>query len=114
MTDYGMARQPVPAMTRAPLVGTDLYDWIALRRVSDGGIARMGDCWFDGGRRVPCYVTDTLAGQCEAGLVTLADPDEWGLARAALTGTGTTRYEQLCRQRQRVGIADDNGYGRWS
>ncbi len=83
-------------MTRARLTGVDLYDWIALRRVSEGGIARMGDHWFDGGFRVPCYVTDALTVLYDNDLVTLIDVDGWCLQRAELTEAGKARYAQVC------------------
>lgn len=89
-----------PAMSRAPLTGGDLYDWIALRRVSDGGIARVGTHWLDSGRRIPGYVTDTLTALCGDARVALAELDGWGMQRAVLTGAGTLRYHQLCQQRQ--------------
>jgi hypothetical protein len=79
-----------------------LYDWIALRRVSGGGIAGAGDCWFDGGRRVPDHVADALVTLCEAGLVALAGPNSTTMARAALTDAGAERFEQLCQQRQKA------------
>lgn len=97
------------AMTRTPLTGADLFHWIALRRVAHGGIARMGDRWYDTGRRTPDYVADALAELCHAGLVALADPGPGGMARTALTAAGTARYEQLCQQRaheQSLGAAD--------
>jgi len=86
--------------TRLPLVGTDLYDWVALRRVSAGGTTRMGDHWFDHGRLVPGYVADALTTLCDNGLVAVATLDVWGMQRAALTGAGTARYQQLGRHRQ--------------
>jgi len=82
------------------LTGADLYDWIALRRVSDGGIARMGDRWFDSGLRVPGYVAGTLDRLCNHGLAVLAEPDMCGMERAAPTDDGTRFYQRLCRQRQ--------------
>ncbi|MGH4009893.1 MAG: hypothetical protein ACRDTH_17370 [Pseudonocardiaceae bacterium] len=84
------------------MAGADLYDWIALRRVSGGGIARVGDRWFDSGRRVPGYVADALATLCEAGLVRLVDLERMAMARAALTDAGAIRYERQCRQRQKA------------
>ena len=97
-------------MTRVPLAGSDLYEWIALRRVGSGGIATTADRWFDAGRRVPGYVAGTLAGLCEAGLVMVIDPDTSGIARAALTDAGITRYGVLCQQRQRaLAVADRGG-----
>lgn len=84
-------------MSRASLTGADLYDWIGLRRVSGGGVAKLGDRWLEGGHRVPGYVTEALAVLCGDGLVTLADPEPWGMARAALTDVDTARYQQLCQ-----------------
>lgn len=83
-----------------PLTGADLYDWIALRRVSEGRMARMGDCWLDFGHRVPGYVADALTELLAGGLVTLADQDPYGLRRAALTDSGAARYESPCQLRQ--------------
>lgn len=97
---HGRGGCPVAAMTRAPLTGADLYDWIALRRVSGGGMAKLGDRWLDSGHRVPGYVTEALAVLRGDGLVTLAHPPTGGMARAALTDAGAARYQQLCQQRQ--------------
>ncbi|MGH3778319.1 MAG: hypothetical protein ACRDRR_21690 [Pseudonocardiaceae bacterium] len=87
-------------MTWAPLTGADLYDWIALRRVSSGGMAKLGDRWLDSGHRIPGYVTEALAVLCGDGLVTMADPEPGRMARPALTDVGAARYQQLCEQRQ--------------
>lgn len=78
-----------------PLAGTDLHDWMALRRVREGGVAQAGDCWLESGHRVPGYVTDALTRLLAGGLVALADQDPYGLRRAALTDAGTVRYERL-------------------
>jgi hypothetical protein len=29
-------------MTRAPLAGAEVYEWVVLRRVSCGGVAKVG------------------------------------------------------------------------
>jgi hypothetical protein len=83
-----------------PLAGADLYDWMALRRVSEGGVTRMGDRWLDSGHRVPGYVANALTELLQRTLVTLADPDPGGMRRSALTDSGAARYERLCQQRQ--------------
>ncbi|MGQ0717525.1 MAG: hypothetical protein ACT4NP_09465 [Pseudonocardiales bacterium] len=83
-----------------PLAGADLYDWMALRRVSEGGIAKMGDCWLESGHRVPGYVASSLTELVAGGLVALADQDPYGLRRSALTDAGTVRYEGLRQLRQ--------------
>lgn len=77
------------------LAGAGLYEWIALRRVSGNGVARLGDCWLESGHRVPGYVTDALTELLAGGLVVLADQDPYGLRRAAITESGTARYEWL-------------------
>jgi hypothetical protein len=90
------------ALIRPPLAGADLYDWMALRRVSSGGIARMGDHWLEHGRRIPGYIADALAVLCDNDVVSLAELDVWSMQRAALTDTGTVRYQQLNRLQQTV------------
>jgi hypothetical protein len=86
-------------MSGASLTGTDLYHWIALRRVHDGEVTRLGDRWRDRGYLVPGYVTDALDELLAGRLVMLADPDPMaeGMARAALTNAGTARLELLCQ-----------------
>jgi hypothetical protein len=77
------------------LAGADPYEWIALCRVSGGGVARVGDCWLESGHRVPGYITEALTELLAGGLVALADQDPYGLRRAAITKSGTARYEWL-------------------
>lgn len=84
----------------APLSGADLYDWMALRRVSGGDVARVGGGWLDGGHRVPGYVAHALTELLAGGLVVLVDRDPYGMRRGALTDSGAARYEWLCQQRQ--------------
>ncbi len=94
------ARAASAATTRPQLAGADLYDWMALRRVSGGGIAKTGDYWLEHGRRIRGYVADALTALCGTGAVLLAEVDAWGMRRAMLTDTGTRRCEQLSRQQQ--------------
>lgn len=86
-------------MSGASLTGTDLYHWIALRRVHDGEVTQLGGCWRDRSHLIPRYVTDALDELLTGGLVTLADPDPMaeGMARVALTNAGAARFEQLCQ-----------------
>ncbi|MGH4023383.1 MAG: hypothetical protein ACRDRV_02230 [Pseudonocardiaceae bacterium] len=82
-----------------PLPATDLIEWIALRRVCGGGVARLGTHWFDLGRPVPCYLPDALDDlHCRA-LVALADVDGWTLRRAVLTRSGCLCYRALNARR---------------
>jgi hypothetical protein len=57
------------------LTGADLYDWMALRRVSEGGVTQAGDCWLESGHWVPGYVADALTELLAGGLVALADQE---------------------------------------
>jgi hypothetical protein len=86
------------AMAGASLTGTDLYHWIAIRRVLDGEVTMLDGCWRDHGHVVPGYVTDALDELLTGGLVALADPDAMtgGMALAALTNAGIALLEQLC------------------
>jgi hypothetical protein len=94
-------------MTRAPLAGAEVYEWIALRRVSMGGVTKVGYHWLESGHRVPGYVTNALARLLSDGLVMLVDPNPSAgtIARVALTSTGTARYERLCKQALRMPAA---------
>lgn len=54
---------------------TKVSKTLALRRVSRGRVAKLGDHWLDGGRPVPCFLPEALDELSEAGLLGLADPD---------------------------------------
>jgi hypothetical protein len=90
--------RPVIAMAGASLTGTDLYHWIALRRVGDGEVTGHNGSWRHHGHLVPRYVTNTLDELLAGGLLTLADPDAMADAGmlAVLTNAGIDRFEQLC------------------
>lgn len=95
-------------MTRAPLAGAEVYEWIALRRVRGGEVAKVGHRWLDSGCQVPGYLTGAFARLLAGGLVILLDPDPStkGIARAVLTTAGTERYERLCQRALRTPAAD--------
>jgi hypothetical protein len=85
-------------MAKAPLTGTDLFHWIALRRVFDGEVTRLSGRWHDHGHRVPGYVTGALDELLADGLVMATDPGPMAQSAvpAALTDAGTARFKQLC------------------
>ncbi|MGH3853893.1 MAG: hypothetical protein ACRDR6_10450 [Pseudonocardiaceae bacterium] len=89
-------------MIRVPLAGAEVYVWVALRRVSGGGVTRAGERWLESGHQMPDYVAGALAGLLAGGLVMLLDPDPdhdpGAVARVALTNAGADRYEGLCQQ----------------
>ncbi|MGH3913629.1 MAG: hypothetical protein ACRDTC_09480 [Pseudonocardiaceae bacterium] len=78
----------------------DLYAWMALRRVTDGYLAKMAGAYFDRGRPVPEYLTEVFDQLIWTGLVAVAEGDTlWDLRRLSLTGTGKARYAVLSEQR---------------
>ncbi|MBV8541795.1 MAG: hypothetical protein JO063_04545 [Pseudonocardiales bacterium] len=83
------------------LSGTELVDWMALSRVHAGQVTRHQGRYLDGGQPMPGYLVPELLFDAlpRAGLLTLARPDDDGLARLALTDAGRVRYQEL-RQRR--------------
>lgn len=79
-------------------------EWIALRRVRGGGVAKHGGGYFDGGRPLLAtyLVTIALDRLAAAGMLEVGEPDDYLMGRVSLTETGMARYGELCkRQRQR-------------
>lgn len=85
-------------MTQAPLAGAEVYEWVALRRVSAGGVTQADHRWLANGHRVPAYIAGALARSLATGLVILLHPSAGGVSRAILTASGHDRYEQLLHQ----------------
>lgn len=87
---------------RRPVSNPFLYEWIALRRVHDGGMAKSAGAYFDRGHPAPGHLTGVFDLLVWTGLVTVADGDPvWDLRRLRLTDTGRARYAALseCQQR---------------
>ncbi|MGH3941900.1 MAG: hypothetical protein ACRDTG_25405 [Pseudonocardiaceae bacterium] len=75
---------------------SDLYPWMALRRVEGGGMARAAGAYFDFGRPTPGHLTGVFDQLIWAGLVAVAAGDAlWELRRMSLTDTGKARYAVL-------------------
>lgn len=53
----------------------DLVEWLALRRVHRGGVARFAGRYLDHGCPMPGYLTDALDGLIRAGLLALGSAD---------------------------------------
>ncbi|MGH3899955.1 MAG: hypothetical protein ACRDTA_17295 [Pseudonocardiaceae bacterium] len=82
------------------LTGVELLDWIALRRVSEGGVALHGLEHLDHGRKMPCYLPDAFRRLAAAGLTEVGDPDfPGGPSRVVLTPHGRGRHQELSAQR---------------
>lgn len=87
---------PAPSALERGLTGTDLLDWIALRRICEGYVAMFGSEYFDHGRRVPCYLPEVFGRLAEAELTELRDADFPGGRRGiVLTPLGRDRYHDL-------------------
>jgi len=75
-----------------------LYQWIALRRVGDGGVERAWGGYLDRGRPTPGYLGAVFDQLTWTGWVRVEDGDQ-ARRRLCLTESGAARYAQLCRQR---------------
>ncbi|MGH3801987.1 MAG: hypothetical protein ACRDTD_18000 [Pseudonocardiaceae bacterium] len=83
---------------------SDHLDWLALLRVRSGQVSKRDDRYVYRGQPFPAVslVAVALHGLQQAGLLTLAEPDEHRLATVALTEAGLARYRALIeRQRAR-------------
>ncbi|MGQ0774534.1 MAG: hypothetical protein ACT4NY_08975 [Pseudonocardiales bacterium] len=81
------------------LTGTELLDWIGLRRVTEGGVALHGSDYVHWGRKVPCYLPEVFGRLVEAELIDLLDANREGLRRMAMTPRGLTHYQKLTAKR---------------
>lgn len=88
-----------PTCRPLPLPAAELAEWLALRRVRGGGVARCGSWWLDVGRPVPGYLNAPLDDMLRVGLVVLVEVPAWCLSRAVLTVDGSARYHTLCEMR---------------
>jgi hypothetical protein len=81
--------RPKPVTVRP--TGPELFAWLALRRVHNGGVIQFEGHYYDAGRRVTCFLPDVFDQLIGSGLIALAEPDpEWpGQRRASLTCEGT-------------------------
>lgn len=76
-----------------------LYEWLALRRVADGSIARSAGVYFDQGRPVPGHLIEVFDWLVWSGMLLVADGDPiWELRRIRLSEAGEGRYEALGQQ----------------
>jgi hypothetical protein len=87
-------------VTGAWLPRGDLVEWLALRRISRGGVAMAHGVYFDDGRPFAADLAAVVPSLIDAGRVRLAPVDPWGVRRAALTvPTGCERFAALTAAR---------------
>lgn len=75
-------------------------DWLVLRRVRRGGVARFEGGYQDNGDPSGVVLVDILGWLDEQNLLEVADSDECGLRRLRLTEAGWDRYRELCRRQR--------------
>ncbi len=88
--------------TREPLTGTDLIDFLALRRVcgrAESRVRSLGEHYVENGRPLLPFLADSVTALIEVGHLTLGEPaPESGdpTRPVMVTATGRARYEALC------------------
>jgi hypothetical protein len=84
------------------LSGPDFFEWLGLRRVRRGGLARGAGHYYDHGTPLSGWlIPDILDGLLQDGLLELGDPDQSGIRPVALTETGQAHYRVLCQRQRR-------------
>lgn len=86
---------------RQPLSGTDLTDFLVLRRVCgrpNSRASQVGDQYLENERPMLPFLADGLTALIEVGHAALGEPGPASCAMrpVMVTATGRARYEQLC------------------
>jgi len=86
------------------LSAAEHFEWLALRRVSRGGMTRdQGSGFVDFGQPLGEFLAEVVTELIEQQLLDIgeASPRD-GLARVRHTDAGQARYAQLCRKQRRA------------
>jgi hypothetical protein len=88
-------------MTELALRGSELTEWLALRRVALGGIS-LSACirYLDGGRPLLFGLEDQFDRFLVVGFIRLAPGDEYGVQRVVFSPAGLERFSELEARRQ--------------
>jgi hypothetical protein len=87
------------------LSGPDFFEWMGLRRVRRGGVARREGTYYEHGNPVPGWlIPDIHDGLLQDGLLELGEP-EFGMQQVTLTEAGLARYRALCQRQRRKDLA---------
>ena len=73
---------------------SEAIEWVALRRVHEGAVTKLGDNYFRRGQLVG-YLADALDELTGRGLLALGQPDPIGQQQVCVTHTGQHRYAEL-------------------
>ncbi|MGH3906986.1 MAG: hypothetical protein ACRDTE_22820 [Pseudonocardiaceae bacterium] len=85
--------------SRPLLSGTDLIDFLALRRVCgrpDSRVRQVGGNYVENERPVLPFIADGVTALIEVGHVRLGELDSCVTRPVVVTGSGRARYEDLC------------------
>lgn len=86
------------------LSGPDFFEWLGLRRVRRGGLARREGTYYDHGNPVPGWlIPDILDGLLQDGLLELGNPES-GMQQVVLTEAGLAHYRALCQRQRRKNL----------
>ncbi|MGH3907237.1 MAG: hypothetical protein ACRDTE_24130 [Pseudonocardiaceae bacterium] len=93
--------EPAGWRDRQPLTGTDMTDFLALRRMCghpDSRVDQVEDQYVENGRPVLPFLADGLTALIEVGHLTLGEPDSasGSMRPLMVTASGRARYEDLC------------------
>jgi hypothetical protein len=97
-------QRPLGDAELVAVVSPELVASLVLRLVCDGGVTKIGDRYLDGGLPTPDYWAGVFDGLINAGLLTLAEEDPYGMRRVGVTETGHIRYAQLRDTHPRSGL----------
>jgi len=97
-------QRPLSDADLVAVVSPELVASLVLRLACDGGVAKVGDQYLDGGFPTPGYLAGVFDGLINAGLLALAEEDPSGMRRVSVTEAGHVRYAQLRDTRQPAGL----------
>jgi hypothetical protein len=86
------------------VVSPELVASLVLRLACDGGVAKVGDRYLDGGFPTPGCLAGVFDGLINAGLLVLGDEDPSGIRQVRITEAGHARYAHLRDTRPRAGL----------
>jgi hypothetical protein len=97
-------QRPLGDADLVAVVSPELVASLVFHLVCEGGVAKVGDRYVDGGVPTPDYLAGVFDGLINAGLLILAEQDPSGMRRVGVTEAGHVRYAQLRDMRQPAGL----------
>lgn len=81
-------------MSAVDLGGGGFFEWLALRRVHDGGLVLTEDGYVQHGRAITGEVAEAIGRLLDAGALALGQPDPRGHRTVCVTATGQAWYAE--------------------